>query len=72
MTQPYTPNSPYGARKKKGRTPPRGWRRLAVGEQIQAADQVWFRSRWEPVMPSEIGRRIHPYSFVYVRKEAAP
>jgi hypothetical protein len=68
MSTPAT-TSPFGARPKKPRTPPRGWRLLAVGEIVQSGDMVYFRSRWEPVEPHKAGLVIRPWSFPHCRKK---
>lgn len=59
--------SPYGARKKKNRTPPRGYRLLEIGEVVRAGDKCYFCSRWESILPHEIGHVIQPYSFMRAR-----
>lgn len=70
MSQQRPQTSPFGARPKKRRRPPRGWRLLAVGERVRAGDKVYFRSRWETVLPQDVGRVVHPWSFLRARQIA--
>ena len=59
---------PYGARPKKSRTPPPGYRLLVVGEVVQEGDMVCVDNRWTTVTSYEFGHIISRESWPRARK----